>query len=73
MCNGISTDVHHIRHHAFGAGMGIKPDDLFIIPVCRTCHQTIEADPANYRRQSLVWVLTTLAKAIKDGYFNHRP
>ena len=40
VCGGPAGQAHHVRFgHA--AGMGTKPDDLRVIPVCAKCHDKI--------------------------------
>ena len=36
-CGNQADDPHHIIGHGLG-GMGTKADDLFVIPLCRKCH-----------------------------------
>ncbi|ENZ0121410.1 TPA: DUF968 domain-containing protein, partial [Escherichia coli] len=39
-CGNQADDPHHIIDHGLG-GMGTKADDLFVIPLCRKCHNEL--------------------------------
>ncbi|HAY4926023.1 DUF968 domain-containing protein [Escherichia coli] len=39
-CGNQADDPHHIIGHGLG-GMGTKADDLFVIPLCRKCHNEL--------------------------------
>ncbi|HFU9732989.1 TPA: DUF968 domain-containing protein [Escherichia coli] len=41
-CGNQADDPHHIIGHGLG-GMGTKADDLFVIPLCRKCHNELHA------------------------------
>lgn len=41
-CGNQADDPHHIIGHRLG-GMGTKADDLFVIPLCRKCHNELHA------------------------------
>ncbi|RXB59916.1 DUF968 domain-containing protein, partial [Escherichia coli] len=41
-CGNQADDPHHIIGHGLG-GMGTKADDLFVIPLCRKCHNKLHA------------------------------
>ncbi|HDS7001585.1 DUF968 domain-containing protein, partial [Escherichia coli] len=41
-CGNQADDPHHIIDHGLG-GMGTKADDLFVIPLCRKCHNELHA------------------------------
>ncbi|HEL8025041.1 TPA: DUF968 domain-containing protein [Escherichia coli] len=41
-CGNQADDPHHIIGHGLG-GMGTKADDLFVIPLCRKCHNGLHA------------------------------
>ncbi len=41
-CGNQADDPHHIIGHGLG-GMGTKADDLFVIPLCRRCHNELHA------------------------------
>ena len=69
LCHAPADDPHHVRTHRFGSGTGIKPDDVYVIPICRPCHRLIEANPVTYKEDQIFWVAQTLAFAIKDRYF----
>ncbi len=42
VCGNQADDPHHIIGHGLG-GMGTKADDLFVIPLCRECHDELHA------------------------------
>jgi len=68
LCNAPADDPHHIRSQRFGSGVGIKPDDIYVVPVCRGCHGIIEANPESYKEDQILWLAETLVFAVKDGY-----
>ncbi|EJS0010075.1 DUF968 domain-containing protein [Escherichia coli] len=41
-CGNQADDPHHIIGHGLG-GTGTKADDLFVIPLCRRCHNELHA------------------------------
>ncbi|HCP7500805.1 TPA: DUF968 domain-containing protein [Escherichia coli] len=41
-CGNQADDPHHIIGHGLG-GTGTKADDLFVIPLCRSCHNELHA------------------------------
>ncbi|MDA7278150.1 DUF968 domain-containing protein [Escherichia coli] len=52
-CGNQADDPHHIIGHGLG-GMGTKADDLFVIPLCRKCHNELHAGVAYFHeRRSL--------------------
>lgn len=42
-CGQPADDPHHIINHGMG-GMGTKVHDLFVIPLCRRCHDELHRD-----------------------------
>lgn len=57
-CGSSADDPHHIIGHSQG-GMGTKAHDLFTIPLCRDCHNSLHADmhawEAEYGNQVALW------------------
>ncbi|QHB31858.1 DUF968 domain-containing protein [Yersinia canariae] len=57
-CGGSAGDAHHIIGHGQG-GMGTKAHDLFTIPLCRGCHDSLHADmrawEAEHGSQIVLW------------------
>ncbi|WP_145502043.1 DUF968 domain-containing protein [Yersinia similis] len=57
-CGSSADDPHHIIGHLQG-GMGTKAHDLFTIPLCRDCHNSLHADmhawEAEYGNQVVLW------------------
>lgn len=57
-CGSSADDAHHIIGHSQG-GMGTKAHDLFTIPLCRDCHNSLHADmhawEAEYGNQVVLW------------------
>ncbi|WP_321206130.1 DUF968 domain-containing protein [Limnobaculum sp. M2-1] len=48
-CGAGADDPHHIIGHGQG-GMGTKAHDLFVIPLCRRCHDALHADVGEWER-----------------------
>ncbi|UWS31963.1 DUF968 domain-containing protein [Erwinia pyrifoliae] len=46
-CGRPADDPHHIIGHGMG-GTGTKAHDLFVIPLCRCCHNELHADVAAF-------------------------
>ncbi|EFA9655626.1 DUF968 domain-containing protein [Escherichia coli] len=68
-CGKPADDPHHITGHGFG-GAGIKGHDLFVIPLCRECHQALHNDRKAWEEKNgsqLLWVLKTLDRAAGIG------
>ncbi|TCL06878.1 DUF968 domain-containing protein [Sodalis ligni] len=42
-CGNQADDPHHITGYGLG-GMGTKPHDFFVIPLCRQCHNELHRD-----------------------------
>lgn len=58
ICCGIAnhSEPHHLRIDVLG-GMGLKPSDVYVIPLCRNCHQTIAHEQGNYTLlDELKWI-----------------
>jgi len=41
-----TTVPHHLREFAPDTGVGTKPDDYDVVPLCYDCHQTLEDNPS---------------------------
>lgn len=55
VCNGNpeTTVLCHIRRGNLG-GMGIKPDSIFAVPMCSSCHDVFDGRvPSGYSRAEL--------------------
>ncbi|EJO8420775.1 DUF968 domain-containing protein [Escherichia coli] len=68
-CGKPADDPHHITGHGFG-GAGIKASDLFVIPLCRQCHQELHNDSKAWEEKNgsqLLWVIRTLDRAAGIG------
>jgi len=68
-CGNPADDPHHIIDHGFG-GTGTKPHDLFIIPLCRRCHDEVHKNTAAFEEHhgsQLEMVLQTLDRALALG------
>lgn len=50
MCGNQADDPHHIIGHGLG-GMGTKADDLFVIPLCRKCHNELHAGVKDFEEK----------------------
>ncbi|RWZ94416.1 DUF968 domain-containing protein [Escherichia coli] len=49
-CGNQADDPHHIIGHGLG-GMGTKADDLFVIPLCRKCHNELHAGGKDFEEK----------------------
>ncbi|GDO96297.1 DUF968 domain-containing protein [Escherichia coli] len=49
-CGNQADDPHHIIGHGLG-GMGTKADDLFVIPLCRKCHNELHAGVKDFEEK----------------------
>lgn len=49
-CGNQADDPHHIIDHSLG-GMGTKADDLFVIPLCRKCHNELHAGVKDFEEK----------------------
>ena len=49
-CGNQADDPHHIIGHGLG-GMGTKADDLFVIPLCRKCHNGLHAGVKDFEEK----------------------
>ncbi|EFH8543499.1 DUF968 domain-containing protein [Escherichia coli] len=49
-CGSQADDPHHIIGHGMG-GMGTKADDLFVIPLCRECHNELHAGVKDFEEK----------------------
>ncbi|EES6428787.1 DUF968 domain-containing protein [Escherichia coli] len=49
-CGHQADDPHHIIGHGLG-GMGTKADDLFVIPLCRKCHNELHAGVKDFEER----------------------
>lgn len=74
-CNGggESTVAAHFRSQRIGAGMGIKPPDLFIAFACNRCHDRVDNrnrihDGSDVKHAHLMGVLETQKWLLDEGY-----
>ncbi|HFP0661755.1 TPA: DUF968 domain-containing protein [Escherichia coli] len=49
-CGNQADDPHHIIGHGLGR-MGTKADDLFVIPLCRKCHNELHAGVKDFEEK----------------------
>ncbi|TBM25390.1 DUF968 domain-containing protein, partial [Hafnia paralvei] len=49
-CNKPADDPHHVINHGLG-GMGTKTHDLFVLPLCRRCHDKLHKDVATWEQK----------------------
>ncbi|EGO3701926.1 TPA: DUF968 domain-containing protein [Escherichia coli] len=49
-CGNQADEPHHIIGHGLG-GMGTKADDLFVIPLCRKCHNELHAGVKDFEEK----------------------
>ncbi|UAL57464.1 DUF968 domain-containing protein [Edwardsiella tarda] len=51
-CGNPADDPHHIINSGLGlGGIGTKTHDLFVIPLCRRCHDELHRDVSAWERQ----------------------
>lgn len=51
-CGSPADDPHHIINSGLGlGGVGTKTHDLFVIPLCRRCHDELHRDVSAWERQ----------------------
>ncbi|EOV0992703.1 DUF968 domain-containing protein, partial [Edwardsiella piscicida] len=51
-CGSSADDPHHIINSGLGlGGVGTKTHDLFVIPLCRRCHDELHRDVSTWERQ----------------------
>ena len=68
-CGNGSDDPHHITGNGFG-GMATKAHDLFVIPLCRRCHDSLHANTQDWENEHGTQehlLLTTLDRALAMG------
>ncbi len=68
-CGNGSDDPHHITGNGFG-GMATKAHDMFVIPLCRRCHDSLHADTQAWESEhgtQEFLVLKTLDRALATG------
>ncbi len=68
-CGEGADDPHHITGNGFG-GMATKAHDLFVIPLCRRCHDSLHEDVAAWEEEhgtQELLVLKTLDRALAIG------
>jgi len=68
-CGQSADDPHHIIDHGFG-GAGTKPHDLFIIPLCRRCHNELHKNTPVFEEKhgsQLEMVLRTQDRSLALG------
>ncbi|PBI78946.1 endonuclease [Rahnella victoriana] len=68
-CGNGADDPHHITGNGFG-GMATKAHDLFVIPLCRRCHDSLHANTPDWEEEHGTQehlLLTTLDRALAMG------
>lgn len=68
-CGNQADDPHHITGNALG-GMATKPHDMFVIPLCRRCHDALHANTSGWEEENGTQadlVLKTLDRALAMG------
>lgn len=68
-CGNGSDDPHHITGNGFG-GMATKAHDLFVIPLCRRCHDSLHANTKAWEKEHGTQehlLVTTLDRALAMG------
>ncbi|MDR3431068.1 MAG: DUF968 domain-containing protein [Rouxiella aceris] len=68
-CGNQADDPHHITGNGFG-GMATKAHDLFVIPLCRRCHDALHANTAGWEKEhgdQVLLALKTLDRALAMG------
>lgn len=68
-CGAQADDPHHITGSGLG-GMATKAHDLFVIPLCRRCHDKLHADTSAWEKvngSQVVLLVKILDKALAMG------
>lgn len=72
---GDTTVAAHFRSHRIGAGMGIKPSDLFCAFACGPCHSWVDGrhevegfNGVDRRHAHLMGVVETQKYLLDNGY-----
>lgn len=68
-CGNQADDPHHITGNGFG-GMGTKAHDMFVIPLCRQCHDRLHANTAEWEEENgsqLLLAMRTMDSALAMG------
>jgi hypothetical protein len=68
VCKAPADDAHHIKGLGHLSGVGLTAPDQYVMPMCRTHHHWIHANPTEWPNQ-WEWALRTLAKAISEEVF----
>ncbi|EKT55481.1 DUF968 domain-containing protein [Providencia sneebia] len=50
VCGDVADDAHHIIDYGL-SGMGTKPHDFFVIPLCRVDHSELHRDPKEWEKE----------------------
>lgn len=59
-CGNNQVDIAHANWGEFGKGMGIKADDEYTIPLCRSCHKWLDTYQGLNRARAKEWFLIRL-------------
>jgi len=68
-CGNQADDPHHITGYGLG-GMATKPHDMFVIPLCRRCHDALHANTSAWEEENgsqAVLALKTIDSALAMG------
>ncbi|MGG5216151.1 DUF968 domain-containing protein [Rahnella variigena] len=68
-CGKGSDDPHHLTGNGFG-GMATKAHDLFVIPLCRRCHDSLHVNTQAWEEEhgdQMYLVMKTLDRALAMG------
>ncbi|MGC6386550.1 DUF968 domain-containing protein [Ewingella sp. S1.OA.A_B6] len=68
-CGDQADDPHHITGNGLG-GMATKAHDLFVIPLCRRCHDALHANTKGWEEENgnqILLVLKTIDSALAMG------
>ncbi|WP_109728203.1 DUF968 domain-containing protein [Edwardsiella tarda] len=70
-CGNPADDPHHIINSGLGlGGIGTKTHDLFVIPLCRRCHDELHRDVGGWEQRNgsqLVLLVQFLNRALGIG------
>lgn len=60
---------HHLkgRGSPMSGGAGYKASDIFTMPLCFECHQSMHSGDANFLNEQFYFILLTLDKAVRAG------
>ena len=66
LCGGEAGQAHHLIGLGGMSGMGLKASDVYVMPICGTCHNDMHTKPELWPSQ-WGYICRTLGKAVEEG------